>query len=68
MSLDGYRLGLGLESKVIEGEIIHATSDAGTLIAAAFAGVAAGFGVNFIITPTDAVLTERSARMKKATK
>jgi aminobenzoyl-glutamate transport protein len=27
-------------------------------LAAAFAGVAAGFGVNFLITPTDAVLTE----------
>ena len=27
-------------------------------IAAAFAGVAAGFGVNFLITPLDAVLTE----------
>jgi aminobenzoyl-glutamate transport protein len=27
-------------------------------LAAAFAGVAAGFGVNFFITPTDAVLTE----------
>jgi aminobenzoyl-glutamate transport protein len=27
-------------------------------IAAAFAGVAGGFGVNFLITPTDAVLTE----------
>jgi len=27
-------------------------------IAAAFAGVAAGFGVNFLITPTDAILTE----------
>jgi aminobenzoyl-glutamate transport protein len=27
-------------------------------MAAAFAGVAAGFGVNFLITPTDAVLTE----------
>jgi aminobenzoyl-glutamate transport protein len=27
-------------------------------IAAAFAGVAGGFGVNFLITPTDAILTE----------
>ena len=27
-------------------------------IAAAFAGVAAGFGVNFLITPLDGVLTE----------
>jgi aminobenzoyl-glutamate transport protein len=27
-------------------------------IAAAFAGVAGGFGVNFLITPTDAVITE----------
>src|SRR6202008_1306036 len=27
-------------------------------IAAAFAGVAAGFGVNFLITPVDGVLTE----------
>ena len=27
-------------------------------MAAAFAGVAGGFGVNFLITPTDAILTE----------